>query len=146
METSGGLIERLDRDKLGFYFFLICSVLYAVWIFTLSSSSSPPGSATGKSITTYFDMIAHIILYFGFSFFVYMTLNIYPEEVKINIYILTFLIVVLYGLSDELHQYFVPYRFFSLKDVFFDALGSTILLVFMSIWERYKEKILGMFA
>jgi VanZ family protein len=39
---------------------------------------------------------------------------------------ISFIVSSFYGFADELHQYFVPFRTFSLFDVFADILGSLI--------------------
>ncbi len=45
-------------------------------------------------------------------------------------------ISVLYGISDEIHQYFIPGRFMSGWDILADAAGA---LVTVLIWRRYHR-------
>jgi len=33
---------------------------------------------------------------------------------------------ILYGISDEIHQYFVPFRYSSVMDVVADGLGASL--------------------
>ncbi len=119
--------------------FLIITILYASMIFALSSSPDPPGSAEGKSAVPYFSHVAHTALYFGLAFCVLETLKRYPDGIDINIYILTFVIVVLYGISDEVHQYFVPYRTFMVIDIFFDTVGASILVIGRYILDKKEN-------
>lgn len=121
-----------------FALFLIVSVIYAIGIFTLSSLSKPPGAEEGEQVIPLFDKIAHTILYIGFAFFVFHTIEWFPGGFRYNRILATFLIVTLYGVSDEVHQLFVPGRFFSLLDIFFDALGAFILLLAAHYWPSDK--------
>ncbi len=121
--------------------FLTLTILYAAMIFVLSSYSQPPGAEEGRAAIPYFSYLAHIGLYFGLAFFVYHTLDNYPDELSVNIYFLTFVITVLYGISDEIHQYFVPYRHFLVIDIFFDAVGGGILVLFMYYRRKYGSKL-----
>lgn len=43
-----------------------------------------------------------------------------------NLAVITILFTALYGISDEIHQYFIPGRESSLGDVFADFLGAII--------------------
>lgn len=113
-----------------FYLFLLLTAVYAAMIFYLSSQSEPPGAAEASAGIPYFEKIGHAGLYFGLTLSVYMTLIKYPGELNFDVYYVTFLIVLLYALSDEFHQSFVPHRFAALDDVLFDALGSVIFLLF----------------
>ena len=36
---------------------------------------------------------------------------------------------ILYGLIDEIHQLFVPYRAFEIKDLIIDSLGASVILI-----------------
>jgi len=49
------------------------------------------------------------------------------SQIKNNVklmWILSVILSSLYGISDEIHQYFVPYRYAELMDVLADTLGS----------------------
>jgi VanZ family protein len=50
--------------------------------------------------------------------------NTYPDMVAKKVFLITVLFGVLYGVTDELHQVFVPYRTVSVLDVFNDGVGS----------------------
>ncbi len=123
-----------------FWIFLILTILYAGMIFALSSSPSPPGSEEGKATIPYFSHVAHTTLYFGLAFCVFHTLYYYPKDLEFDIYLATFLITLLYGISDEIHQFFVPNRQFTLIDIFFNALGGLILVTLMYRYRKYKRK------
>jgi len=51
--------------------------------------------------------------------------------------LLAFVLTMLYALSDEFHQYFVPGRHADPKDLLFDAFGATLgLWVWSWLWRR----------
>jgi VanZ family protein len=51
-------------------------------------------------------------------------------------YLIPILITILYGISDEFHQSFVPARDAELKDVFSDSAGALLGIVFIIILRR----------
>lgn len=58
-----------------------------------------------------------------------------------------FSISILYGVFDEFHQYFIPYRYFDISDIFHNIVGSTLgiigyfVLLFIYKYFRYLIKI-----
>jgi VanZ family protein len=96
-------------------------VLYCAFIFYLSSLSG--GFISGLRFN---DKLVHILLYLVlglvFSHFLY---NLKPQLSVIKSGLITGLFILLYGLSDEIHQMSVPGRNFSLLDLLADALGGT---------------------
>lgn len=53
---------------------------------------------------------------------------------------LAFLLALMYGLSDELHQYFVPGRHPDLFDVATDAAGAAVALWSAYLWRRRQAR------
>jgi len=51
-------------------------------------------------------------------------------------YLVAFLLVALYGLSDEFHQMFVPGRLASLEDWIVDLLGAGLAWLILAYWMR----------
>jgi len=104
------------------YYFAIA--VYCGLIFWLSHQSSPipvemrfPGE----------DKVAHIILYGGLAGLVSIGLHRAPKTYPQ--WVLRFgpiLFAGLYGLSDELHQSFVPMRSASALDLVADVVGATM--------------------
>jgi len=71
----------------------------------------------------------------AFHFFIYLILallfaralkNIYSNIAPSKIILFTIIFGVVYGLSDELHQAFVPDRCVSGFDLFIDSMGSLV--------------------
>lgn len=95
------------------------TLAYAGFIFYLSSR---PWS----SVPTfpYADKIYHLVLYFGFGGFLLWALRLTRLRYHGKLVFIAFTVAVLYGLSDEIHQLFVPGREFSLLDLAADAAGA----------------------
>ena len=70
------------------------------------------------------DKVFHLVLYFGLGGLTLWALRMTRLNGKISIFYIAFICVALYGLSDELHQLFVPGREFSLFDLLADAVGA----------------------
>ena len=68
---------------------------------------------------------AHIFLYFILSL---ITFSLLQEFFKINrrTIIFTILFCLLYSITDEIHQYFVPGRSCELRDILIDTTSSSI--------------------
>ncbi len=109
------------RQKQFLLFHVVPLLLYCMLIFWLSAQSDP-GRLTPFAVP---DKIAHLLEYAGFGFLL-MRLLVYfkPERdvVQHLIWVLSF--TLLYGLSDEIHQYFVPRREFSWMDLLADGAGG----------------------
>jgi len=93
-----------------------------VVIFALSSISDVPGLPGGMS-----DKTAHGLLYAGLGLLLVRALaGGRPTMVGASTVVLAILIAVVYGLSDETHQLFVPGRQFDLRDLAADGVGAAV--------------------
>lgn len=102
---------------------LIALLGWAAFIFVLSSFPNPPGPR-GPEWQSY---AAHTVEYAVFAFLAMRLLAVaWPAVPGYRLALAAWLLALLYGLSDELHQAFVPGRDASLLDVAFDALGAAI--------------------
>ena len=66
--------------------------------------------------------------------------NAKTRIVKENYFSLTLLICIIYGASDEIHQYFVPGRYASWADWIADGLGVIILVWIYKLYIDSKNK------
>jgi VanZ family protein len=143
--------------------FLSLTILYALFIFYLSSESSPgdPRAILDieifRSIRHYMessdlkfilyplgifykypDKAAHMILYAVFGFLLYLTLKNSPYPAfRDHPIIFAIGIGILYGMSDEFHQSFVPGRTESIWDLTADGIGVALAQTVIYI----KQKI-----
>ncbi|MDH4028936.1 MAG: VanZ family protein [Nitrospirota bacterium] len=68
------------------------------------------------------DKIIHICLYMPLAYLLFLSLR--ESGFKKNVFITAVVIAAVYGISDELHQYFVPGRNASAWDALADLTGA----------------------
>lgn len=96
------------------------TVCYMGLIFYLSSIEG-----TGlPSLTKGLDKILHICIYGGLAFLSRRSFS--KSGIKRHAFLLSFILAVIYGISDEIHQSYVPGRDVSVGDIFADALGALL--------------------
>ena len=87
-------------------------------------------SVPGKNIPSIFpfqDIAYHWLMYLIMAYFFARALRITSPQKRLSeIILLTVIFGVLYGITDELHQAFVPGRTVSGFDVFIDGVGSLL--------------------
>jgi len=98
----------------------IISLLYMGLIF-LFSSFPPPMELPSFSFA---DKLAHLLEYGLLASLIYFALG--KSQANTHPVFVPFLIAFLYGLSDEVHQYFIPGRDADVFDAVADAVGSFI--------------------
>lgn len=114
-------LKILAKKK--FFKYLLPTILWAELIFL---ASSLPGSKIPQ-LFIYQDALFHALEYAVFGWLIHRAIkNYFPGLHYLNCVVLTITMSILYALSDELHQAFIPYRNPSLADVAFDAIGATI--------------------
>ena len=86
------------------------------------------------------DLLFHATAYFFFG--LTLMLAAYPWNASLDyplrVYIILGLIGALYGLSDEIHQSFVPNRTFTISDFLADSFGVSIALYAASVWAKKR--------
>ena len=103
-------------------------------IFYFSSLSYIP-------ILDHFDKVLHFTAFFVLTVLTLRTFYYRRHDaVKHRVY--AFIIVTLYAISDEVHQLFVPNRFFDYWDWFADLLGAITALVLFSRILKFEKKLL----
>ncbi len=107
--------------------------LYCSLIVYLSSQSYPdlhvPSFLFGLS-----DKLVHAVEYGILAILVYRAVS--PMKKTLGRTGLAFLFAVAFGISDEIHQWFVPQRHADIWDIVADALGAALFIV---IWVFITE-------
>jgi len=100
-------------------------ILYASLIFYMSSKAMvvQPQELVGLPMVS--DKLLHVAEYFVFSWLLLRALK--NHDLK-NPFFWAFAIAALYGISDEVHQLFVPGRSFSFLDMAANAVGASLVL------------------
>ena len=97
------------------------------WAAVLFVQSSIPNVSAPIKLTKWDDKWIHAVIYFPLGFLLLRALRqSHPHRATAWLFCLTFLLGTTYGISDELHQYFVPGRFSDWRDVLADAIGVVL--------------------
>ncbi len=110
--------------------YIYATVLYCGLIFLLSAQSDPP--APGWSLLAFsgVDKLAHGVLYAGLAAVVSVGIWKSNETIRASLHFwIPVAFAVVYGLSDEIHQIYVPERTFDWMDLLADGVGATIVQV-----------------
>ncbi|MBI2451450.1 VanZ family protein [Candidatus Pacearchaeota archaeon] len=110
------MISWLEKNPV---FSWLIVILIASGIFYVSSLTSEQAPRTVSIMPT----VYHISAFFFLAFFLSVSLTKGKNKKLIPIAIT---LAVLYGIIDELHQFFVPGRTTSITDIFLDSLGILI--------------------
>lgn len=115
------------------YLEIVCLVAYCGLIFFLSSR---PSETYPNVNFPHSDKIAHIILYLPLGILSARIAAWYHKR-----YTWAFLFCLLYGISDEFHQHFVPTRNCSVDDIFADCLGGLLgIILFHELFKFFIRK------
>jgi len=122
-KTESKMLEKISK----FWF------PFVLWSFIIFSFSSFPTAKTSQIYWQDFVIkkLAHITEYAIFTVLLYRAL-INSNVNKKKAAILSIILAVLYGASDEFHQSFTPGREPRIRDVLFDAFGSILSVYY--IW------------
>ena len=128
--------------------------LLAGWLVFIFLASSSLFSADHTKDILVFDLLnfivrksAHIVEYAILTFLWFRSLWTVPERFKSSV-IWSVVLSVLYAMSDEWHQSFVPNRLGTWEDVVWDAVGAVFMGVAIGYLykqnnEKIKQRLLG---
>ncbi len=116
---------ELERARTWLYFVLFCGLIIFL--------SHQPGDPTHIPLFPHFDKVIHFIEYFVFGVLLQRALaaqTILSLEESYNRLIFVVLsVTALFAASDEIHQYFVPFRTMSIWDWLTDLVGAGFSIV-----------------
>lgn len=117
------------------WYYYVLTAMYCGLIFYLSSQPELP--RTGIEIP-YFDKLAHMIAFGGLAGLVSIGIRSSNESVPPRVqWLVPIAVAALYGVTDEIHQTFVPMRTFDLWDLAADGLGAILVqAVLCGAWWR----------
>lgn len=96
--------------------------LPVIWMITIFVLSSFPGSVLPRFFFPGLDKIVHVVLYGVLAFLWYRSLRIKALYRLIIVCLIGFV----YGLIDEIHQLYVPLRYFDAYDLLADCIGTIL--------------------
>jgi len=132
----------MTMNKQNFYIRLILSspaIIISVALFWLSNQPQLPHIDFGVEWT---DKMLHFIAYFCFGFSLTLAFKgNFPSWSLRKIILIVISIGLIYGISDEIHQSFVPNRTADIFDWLADATGVTVSLSLLKIINLIIKKI-----
>ena len=132
-------MPETDQSKLRiFLFYWLPPIIYCLAIFVQSSF---PGAERMPDVRL-FDKLLHFMAYalLGILFYrAYDTLTL-KDNHKLLIFI-SIASATLYGISDEIHQYFVPSRYAEMADVVANTIGSICGVYLYHRWKVRKKPL-----
>lgn len=121
--TTPQRLNPAETGIKGFIKYWLPVIIYAIIIFQFSAL---PGKDVPE-LFAYQDLVFHTLEYAILAFLVNRAIKAYyPGQTYRKRFLLTLFLCVIYALSDEIHQAFVPYRDPSLVDIVYDSLGICI--------------------
>ncbi len=110
---------------------LVITVIIAIIIFYISSLTFPAGRGTGY--------LSYVYHFTAFSYLVlFLLISLTKGNPTKNLMIIGIILVIIYGILDEIHQYFIPGRYFSIKDILINSIG--ILIASMAYFNYIKNR------
>ncbi len=123
------------RQKIGYW---LPTVIWAIVIFSFSSGSTPTTSQIYWQ-----DFIikksAHVFVYSILSLLVYRSLKHTTHFPRPYLLLFALALTVLYAISDEFHQSFIPGRDARFRDIMIDTIGSALALFLLdkAVYTKY---------
>nr|AQS28163.1 hypothetical protein [uncultured archaeon] len=113
-------------------------MIYMGFIFYLSSLPNPVEQIVPEKALVYFNFrhfIYHIIEYGILSFLLYRALKTTSKMPQT----LAILIAIMYAITDEIHQFYIPGRISSTFDIAIDSFGAIVMQCIINVYEWFKE-------
>jgi VanZ family protein len=119
-----------------FIFYWLPLLIFCGFIFIQSSYPSPNNVIT----FAFSDKLLHVIAYAILGILFFRAYGTLPIKNNLSLLIgLSILSAGLFGLSDEIHQYFVPARNADLWDFIADMIGSLSGVFLYQVWMTWKK-------
>lgn len=109
----------LNLQSLPYY---LATIAYCVGIFVLSHDSDPPSSTFD---IPYLDKGLHAVVYGALAICVSLALSRSQRPLsELTLFWAPIVFATAYGMTDEIHQRFVPNRFFEISDMLANGAGA----------------------
>ena len=119
------------------YLTVLPVVILGIIIFYFSSLSNPYPTPPPGQIAVFLNPLMHICEFGLLTFLIFFG---FFSKVK-SIYLLT--ISFFYAFLDEIHQYFVPYRYFDVLDLMIDTVGVVLGFISYLLAKKLYTSFIG---
>lgn len=126
-EKSSAISVRVTKAVINFYYKL-----------TGQTGGGIPIPGAVDAMEGVIRKIAHFTEYMLVGFLSYGILQMWIVKKRVSI-VIVIIQLILSGAVDEIHQYFVPGRYASVKDVFIDTAGGIAGIMFILLMKGIKK-------
>lgn len=129
------VMKRVVKNQLAYWFPMY---VWAVLIFYFSSIplTGPIVSNRGIFLIAS-DYYKHVL---GYGFLTFLLWRAFHNSKFRYSEIFAVVAATIYGISTELHQYFIPGRTFSLFDIFFNFIGCVLIQPLIVLYKKFIKK------
>ena len=117
----------------------VITILIAVIIFYLSTLTFGGAKGDYGDVKNWISIVYHIVVFFFLSIFLFISLI--KGEKNYSLFLLSVAILIVYGISDEIHQFFIPGRFCAILDLGFDFIGILFASMVYFISLIYRKQL-----
>lgn len=112
---------------------VVMQIVERIFPSALHATQSADGSGL---LVTLIRKSAHFLAYLMLGVLAFWTFSSWGIQKR---YTLSFVLCILYAVSDEIHQIFVPGRAGRIFDVFIDSMGAALGLVIIFLFKKWKK-------
>lgn len=110
-----------------------------LWAGVIYALSSMPNDRKGLLGIVFVRRFGHVFEYFLLSFLIYVTGKKALRFSETGLCALTAAAPIMYALSDEFHQSFVPTRLCCMRDIFIDMVGILCFFMLLEFGKRSQS-------
>ena len=120
--------------------YIVYIPLFAYWSLMLILTSLPGDSLPSVEVS---DKLSHLLAYFGLGFLLNLWFRLQEKNqwVKSKHNILAYIVLMIYGAIDEIHQYFIPGRYCEFLDWIANIVGGLLGIVVVNLLIKIDEKV-----
>ncbi len=135
IENEGFAAGSTPRER-----FLRLWLPVLAWGALIAGLTSIPGTALPKMPFSHFDLLVHAGLYSVLGFFLQrLAVLAGRDRTPCAAWPMIYAVGQLYGLLDELHQIWIPFRSFAWFDAAADGLGVLLGIAVFCIWKKWRQ-------
>ena len=116
---------------------LVAEIIYRIYAFVMNGNASLSQSEFMIRFVPPIRKFAHFTEFMILAILIFINVVEYRKK---NVALISFVLAVLYAMSDEFHQLFVPNRYGSIRDVLIDSAGCLLgIFICHLFYERWKK-------
>lgn len=128
-------MEKVVKNQLAYWFPVY---VWAALIFYFSSGAlTGSGVPSGKTFIMVSDYYKHMT---GYGFLTFLLWRAFHNSRFRHSEIFAIVAATIYGMSTEVHQYFIPGRYSSLFDASFNFIGCVLIQPLIMLYKKFTKR------